>query len=65
MKCYKIIIQGYDDECGVIYAPQDWSYPIAEDGKDVNNWQSLKLELRVRFLSHSDTHYWMFSTCET
>ena len=41
MKCYKIIIQGYDDECG----------------KDVNNWQSLKLELRVRFLSHSDTHY--------
>ena len=57
MKCYKIRIQGYDDECGVIYAPQDWSYPIAEDGKDVNNWQSLKLELRVRFLSHSDTHY--------
>ena len=57
MNCNKIIIQGYDDECGVIYAPQDWSYPIAEDGKDVNNWQSLKLELRVRFLSHSDTHY--------
>jgi hypothetical protein len=52
MKCYKIIIQGYDDECGVIYAPQDWGYPIAEDGKEVNNWQSLKLELRDGIYCH-------------
>ncbi len=43
MKFYKIIIQGYDDTCGVMYAPSDWPYPIALDGEEVKNWKSLRL----------------------
>ena len=46
MKVYKIMIQGYDDTCGVMYAPSDWPYPIALDGEEVKNWQSLRLELK-------------------
>ena len=40
------MIQGYDDTCGVMYAPSDWPYPIAIDGEEVKNWNSLRLELK-------------------
>lgn len=40
------MIQGYDDECGVMYAPNDWPYPIALDGEEVKNYESLRLELK-------------------
>lgn len=40
------MIQGYDDEYGVMYAPSDWPYPIALDGEEVKNWESLRLELK-------------------
>ena len=46
MKCYRIITQGYDDECGVMYGPSDWPTPIALDGKEVKNWKSLSFELK-------------------
>ena len=38
MKCYRIIMQSYDGECGVIYAPKDWNYPISRDREIVENW---------------------------
>lgn len=42
---YKIIENGYSST-GVIYAPKEWPYPIAEDAQPVKNWQSLVLELK-------------------
>ncbi len=45
-KFYRFIPNG-ERGAGVIYAPEDWPYPIAEDGKPVKNWnESLVLELR-------------------
>lgn len=56
MKFYKIMLQGYDDTCGVMYAPSDWPTPVASDGKEVKNWQSLRLE-------HKDGVYCPFHNC--
>lgn len=52
IKYYKIIVNGYDEEGGIIYAPSDWPYPIAQDGEDVKNWQALVLELKDGVYRH-------------
>lgn len=46
LKYYKLIVNGYDKESGMLYAPAGWPYPISVAGKKVNNWQSLVVELR-------------------
>ena len=52
MKYYKIIIKGNYKKTGVLYAPESWPYPIAVDGKEVHNWQSLTVELRGGYYKH-------------
>lgn len=42
---YEIVVKG-NHKGGVLYAPHDWPYPIASDGKKVKNWQRLVLELK-------------------
>ena len=56
MKYFEILIDGYNEEGGVLHAPEDWPTPIAVDGEEVKNWQSLVLELR-------DGKYCHFSDC--
>lgn len=46
IKYYKFIVNGNDKVGGVLYAPQKWPYPIARDGEEVKNWQSLTVELK-------------------
>jgi hypothetical protein len=55
-KYYKIITDGNDKEGGTLYAPPQWSYPIARDGVEVKNWKSLVLELK-------NGYYCSFHTC--
>ncbi len=57
MKFYRIIVDGNDKKGGVLYAPSEWSYPIARDARDVENWQNLILELR-------DGEYYPFPPCD-
>ena len=45
IKYYDIIVRG-NARGGVLYAPQSWPRPIAIDGEDVKNWQSLVVELK-------------------
>lgn len=45
VRYYKFIVKGNDKE-GVLYAPDSWPYPIARDGQEVKNWESLVVELR-------------------
>lgn len=52
MKYFVMVMDGYAEELGLLYAPSDWEYPIARDGEDVKNWQSLVLELRDGIYSH-------------
>ena len=52
MKYYKLIIDGNDTLGGVLYAPSSVPYPIARDGQEVKNWQSLVLELRDGVYCH-------------
>ena len=37
---------------GLVEAPEDWSYPIDMDGKEVTDWQSLVLELKYGKYAH-------------
>lgn len=46
MTYYKLIVKGNDKAGGVLYSPADWPYPIARDGYDVKNWESLIVELK-------------------
>ena len=46
IKYYRIIIKGNDKIGGVLYAPDNWPYPIARDGEEVKNWESLTVELK-------------------
>lgn len=57
MKYYKLVVNGYD-EGGVLNAPSTWPYPIARDGIEVKNWQSLIVELK-------DGTYTPFMTCDS
>lgn len=43
---YSLIVNSYDPVGGVLYAPEEWPYPIAEDGVEVKDWRSLVVELR-------------------
>lgn len=45
-KYYKFIVKGNDKIGGVLYSPSDWPYPIARDGENVKNWESLIVELK-------------------
>ncbi len=45
MKYYEFVVKG-NAKGGVLYAPKSWPRPIAEDGKEVGNWQSLVVELK-------------------
>lgn len=45
-KFYKFIADGYNKIGGVLYAPSNWPYPIARDGIEVKDWQSLVVELK-------------------
>ena len=45
VRYYKFIVKG-NDKGGVLYAPDSWPYPIARDGQEVKNWESLVVELR-------------------
>lgn len=45
-KYYKFIAKGDEKTGGVLYSPNDWPYPIANDGEDVKNWQSLVVKLK-------------------
>ena len=45
IKYYDIIVRG-NARGGVLYAPPSWPRPIAIDGEDVKNWQSLVVELK-------------------
>lgn len=51
-KFYKIIIDGNDNEGGVLYSPSHWPFPIACDAEEVKNWQSLVIELRDGVYRH-------------
>ena len=51
LKFYKIIVNGYSTG-GVLYAPPSWPCPIAQDGIEVQNWESLVLELRDGYYRH-------------
>ena len=46
MKYHRIIIKGNDKIGGVLYAPEHWPYPIARDGEEVKNWESLIVNLK-------------------
>lgn len=46
IKYYKFIVKGNDKVGGVLYAPENWPYPIARDGEEVKNWQSLTVKLK-------------------
>lgn len=46
MLTYKIIVKGNDKIGGVLYAPDNWPYPIAKDGEEVKNWNTLIVKLR-------------------
>ena len=46
MKYYRLIINSYEKTAGVLHAPETWPYPIAYDAEEVNNWQSLVVELQ-------------------
>jgi len=46
MKYYRIIVDSSDIKGGIMYAPSNWPYPIARDAENVENWQSLVLELK-------------------
>ena len=46
IKYYKIIVKGNDKIGGVLYAPDNWPYPIAKDGEEVKNWNTLIVKLR-------------------
>lgn len=56
MDYYEIINDGDQDVGGLLYASEDWPYPIARDNDDVANWQNLILELR-------DGEYCHFNDC--
>ena len=45
-KYYKFIVIGNDKIGGVLYAPSNWPYPIAKDGEEIKNWESLVVELQ-------------------
>lgn len=45
IKYYKIVVRG-NARGGVLYAPPSWPRPIAKDGEDVRNWESLVVELK-------------------
>ena len=45
IKFYEIIVRG-NARGGVLYAPKSWPRPIAIDGEEVKNWQSLVVELK-------------------
>lgn len=45
VRYYKFIVK-WNDKGGVLYAPDSWPYPIARDGQEVKNWESLVVELR-------------------
>lgn len=45
VRYYKFIVK-VNDKGGVLYAPDSWPYPIARDGQEVKNWESLVVELR-------------------
>lgn len=45
-KFYRFIVKGNDKKRGVLYSPKSWPYPIAVDGQEVKNWESLVVELK-------------------
>ena len=45
-KFYRFIAKGNDKKGGVLYSPKSWPYPIAVDGQEVKNWESLVVELK-------------------
>ena len=45
-KFYRFIVKGNDKKGGVLYSPKSWPYPIAVDGQEVKNWESLVVELK-------------------
>lgn len=55
-KFYKLITKGNDKVGGVLYAPQNWPYPIASDGTNVKNWKELTVSLK-------DGEYRSFHLC--
>lgn len=55
-KFYKLIAKGNDKVGGVLYAPQNWPYPIASDGTNVKNWKELTVSLK-------DGEYRSFHLC--
>lgn len=46
VKFYRFIAKGNDKKGGVLYSPKSWPYPIAVDGQEVKNWESLVVELK-------------------
>lgn len=45
IKYYEIVVVG-NAKGGVLYAPPSWPFPIAHDGEEVHNWESLILTLQ-------------------
>lgn len=45
-KFYKLIVKGNNKVGGVLYAPEKWPYPIASDGINVENWETLTVTLK-------------------
>lgn len=45
IKYYEIVVIG-NAKGGVLYAPPSWPRPIAHDGEEVHNWESLILTLQ-------------------
>lgn len=43
IKYYKFIVKGNDKVGGVLYAPENWPYPIARDGEEVKTGNRLLL----------------------
>ena len=46
VKLYRFIAKGNVKKGGVLYSPKSWPYPIAVDGQEVKNWESLVVELK-------------------
>ncbi len=56
MNCFRIIMNGYDEEGGVVYGPKERLKSIALDGEVVDSLETLRLELK-------DGKYCSFHSC--
>ena len=50
MNCFKILLNGYDEVGGMVYGNRP--SPIASDGEEIKDWQSLRFELRDGMYCH-------------